>query len=155
MGQIFLNTSLTEAFCMSIVEAASCGLHIVSTRVGGIPEVLPEEFIVTRQPLADADLSDALLEAIRLREEGQLMAPEEKHAAVSNMYHWPEVAKRTERVYRSALRCPQFSWFQRILRYCHGGFGLGILYVWAAVLNMLFIVVLDYFDRIQASFAES
>ncbi|VDK80303.1 unnamed protein product [Anisakis simplex] len=25
-GQIFLNTSLTEAFCMSIVEAASCGL---------------------------------------------------------------------------------------------------------------------------------
>ncbi|KHN84312.1 N-acetylglucosaminyl-phosphatidylinositol biosynthetic protein [Toxocara canis] len=24
-GQIFLNTSLTEAFCMSIVEAASCG----------------------------------------------------------------------------------------------------------------------------------
>jgi phosphatidylinositol glycan class A protein len=24
-GHIFLNTSLTEAFCMSIVEAASCG----------------------------------------------------------------------------------------------------------------------------------
>ena len=24
-GQIFLNTSLTEAFCMGIVEAASCG----------------------------------------------------------------------------------------------------------------------------------
>lgn len=24
-GHIFINTSLTEAFCMSIVEAASCG----------------------------------------------------------------------------------------------------------------------------------
>lgn len=25
-GHIFLNTSLTEAYCMAIVEAASCGL---------------------------------------------------------------------------------------------------------------------------------
>ena len=39
-GQIFLNASLTEAFCMAIVEAASVGLKIVSTRVGGVPEVI-------------------------------------------------------------------------------------------------------------------
>ena len=47
-GHIFLNTSLTEAFCIAIVEAASCGLLgslfilgllVVSTQVGGIPEV--------------------------------------------------------------------------------------------------------------------
>jgi len=40
-GHIFLNTSLTETFCMSNLEAASCGLLVVSTDVGGIPEVLP------------------------------------------------------------------------------------------------------------------
>ena len=38
-GQIFLNTSLTEAFCISIIEAACCGLLVVSTNVGGVPEV--------------------------------------------------------------------------------------------------------------------
>jgi len=27
-GHVFLNTSLTEAFCMAIVEGASCGLHV-------------------------------------------------------------------------------------------------------------------------------
>lgn len=27
-GHIFLNTSLTEAFCMAILEAASCGLQV-------------------------------------------------------------------------------------------------------------------------------
>ena len=42
-GHIFLNTSLTESFCTAIVEAASCGLLIVSTNVGGVPEVLPPE----------------------------------------------------------------------------------------------------------------
>jgi Glycosyl transferases group 1 len=38
-GQIFLNASLTEAFCMAIVEAAAAGLLVVSTAVGGVPEV--------------------------------------------------------------------------------------------------------------------
>lgn len=49
-GQIFLNTSLTEAFCIAIVEAASCGLLVVSTRVGGVPEVLPEHMIIFAEP---------------------------------------------------------------------------------------------------------
>ncbi len=44
-GHIFLNTSLTEAFCIAIIEAACCGLLCVSTNVGGIPEVLPRDMI--------------------------------------------------------------------------------------------------------------
>lgn len=44
-GQIYLNTSLTEAFGISIIEAASTGLFVVSTKVGGIPEILPDDMI--------------------------------------------------------------------------------------------------------------
>lgn len=40
-GDIFVNASLTEAFCMAIVEAAAAGLLVVSTAVGGVPEVSP------------------------------------------------------------------------------------------------------------------
>lgn len=56
-GQIFLNTSLTEAFCIAIVEAASCGLIVVSTEVGGIPEVLPRHMTVFAQPNSDCIIS--------------------------------------------------------------------------------------------------
>jgi phosphatidylinositol glycan class A protein len=49
-GHIFLNTSLTEAFCISIVEAASTGLLVVSTDVGGVAEVLPSHMIYLAQP---------------------------------------------------------------------------------------------------------
>ena len=49
-GNVFLNMSLTEAFCTAIVEAACCGLHVVSTRVGGVPEVLPPE-VMTLAPV--------------------------------------------------------------------------------------------------------
>ena len=38
-GHVFVNASLTEAFCIAIVEAAAVGLTVVSTRVGGVPEV--------------------------------------------------------------------------------------------------------------------
>ncbi|BFG04868.1 phosphatidylinositol N-acetylglucosaminyltransferase subunit A [Drosophila madeirensis] len=62
-GQIFLNTSLTEAYCMAIVEAASCGLQVVSTSVGGIPEVLPKSLILLAEPDIDA-IHSALLVAI-------------------------------------------------------------------------------------------
>jgi len=53
-GHIFLNTSLTEAFCIAVLEAASCGLLCVSTNVGGIPEVLPPTMFYTAEPRATA-----------------------------------------------------------------------------------------------------
>ncbi|ALC42814.1 CG6401 [Drosophila busckii] len=62
-GHIFVNTSLTEAYCMAIVEAASCGLQVVSTCVGGIPEVLPNSLILLVEPDVDA-IYNAILVAI-------------------------------------------------------------------------------------------
>jgi phosphatidylinositol glycan class A protein len=53
-GHIFLNTSLTESFCLSMLEAASCGLLVVSTDVGGIPEVLPAGMAYMAKPTADS-----------------------------------------------------------------------------------------------------
>jgi len=55
-GHIFLNTSLTEAFCIAIVEAASCGLLVVSTKVGGVPEVLPHNMIIFAKPDVEGEL---------------------------------------------------------------------------------------------------
>ena len=45
-----MNTSLTEAFCIAIIEAASCGLLCVSTNVGGVPEVLPPDMVYLSSP---------------------------------------------------------------------------------------------------------
>lgn len=63
-GHIFLNTSLTEAYCMAIVEAASCGLQVVTTRVGGIPEVLPASLTILTEPTIDS-VHAGLMQAIR------------------------------------------------------------------------------------------
>lgn len=49
-GHIFLNTSLSEAFCIAILEAAFAGLLVVTTNVGGIPEVLPWDMVYLANP---------------------------------------------------------------------------------------------------------
>ncbi|CAI4229674.1 unnamed protein product [Auanema sp. JU1783] len=144
-GQIFINTSLTEAFCMSIVEAASCGLHVVSTKVGGIPEVLPPSFISLEDPVVE-DLVRALSDVINKRNKGLLMDPEEKHEEVSKMYFWPDVASRTQIIYDDAMNVKPKKWIEGISNYAHHGLGFGVLYIWVAVINMILLLILNLFD---------
>ncbi|CAL8106313.1 unnamed protein product [Calicophoron daubneyi] len=63
-GDIFLNTSLTEAFCIALLEAVSCGLLVISTAVGGVPEVLPREFL-RLAPTRASDLARCVAETVR------------------------------------------------------------------------------------------
>lgn len=50
---------------MAIVEAASCGLQVVSTKVGGIPEVLPNELITLTEPNVDSVFNGLLMAIAR------------------------------------------------------------------------------------------
>nr|CAG4650115.1 EOG090X0515 [Sida crystallina] len=99
-GHIFLNTSLTEAYCMAIVEAASCGLQIVSTKVGGIPEVLPDDMIELAEPNVN-DIVTAIDKAIVSYRHGKCMSPDKCHEFVKKAYDWENVAQRTQAVYNT------------------------------------------------------
>ena len=50
-----MNTSLTEAFGIAILEAACAGLHVVSTRVGDVPEIVHEDMISFAEPEEDGN----------------------------------------------------------------------------------------------------
>ncbi|XP_058066785.1 phosphatidylinositol N-acetylglucosaminyltransferase subunit A [Anopheles bellator] len=133
-GHIFLNTSLTEAYCMAIVEAAACGLQVVSTKVGGIPEVLPSSLMILTEPTVES-VYRGLREAIRREVEKKQIASSrylngslgghtskspqtpppmhshgscafERNQTVANLYNWNNVTERTEKVYRTVLREP-------------------------------------------------
>jgi phosphatidylinositol glycan class A protein len=63
-GHIFLNCSLTESFCIAILEAACCNLLVVSTNVGGVPEVLPSRMAYLAEP-SEKDLYRQVINAIK------------------------------------------------------------------------------------------
>jgi phosphatidylinositol glycan class A protein len=97
MGDIFLNTSLTETFCMAILEAASSGLMVVSTNVGGIHEILPESMIVLTSINPDHIVRSILKSIKRIDQHN----PTDLHNMVKNSYSWRRVANETEDVYIS------------------------------------------------------
>ncbi|OXA61177.1 Phosphatidylinositol N-acetylglucosaminyltransferase subunit A [Folsomia candida] len=89
---------------MAIVEAAASGLQVVSTRVGGIPEVLPPELITLSEPTVSG-LVAALNSAISLRKRRLYVDPYQAHQLVSSMYNWRDIARRTEVVYDKVNFC--------------------------------------------------
>lgn len=102
-GHIFLNTSITEAFCIAALEAASSGLLVVTTNVGGTPEVLPHEFMLLSDPNAES-LFQNLEKALTLVKD---ISPSEIHEKVKKYYSWRKVADRVEKIYFRVLDEPK------------------------------------------------
>ncbi|XP_060228853.1 phosphatidylinositol N-acetylglucosaminyltransferase subunit A-like [Meriones unguiculatus] len=143
-GHIFLNTSLTEAFCMAILEAASCGLQVVSTKVGGIPEVLPENLIILCEPSIKS-LCEGLEKAIFQVKSGTLPAPENIHNVVKAFYTWRNVAERTEKVYERVANetvLPMHKRLNRLTSHC--GPVTGYIFALLAVFSYLFLMFLRW-----------
>lgn len=115
-GHIFLNTSLTEAYCIAIVEAAACGLQVVSTKVGGIPEVLPPDMIRMAQPNVNAIVS-ALDDAIDSHLKGTCMSPSACHQFIHRTYNWLDIATRTQLVYDNVKKQQNSSVGKLLRRY--------------------------------------
>lgn len=74
---------------------------VVSTRVGGIPEVLPEDLITLCEPTVRS-LCAGLETVIARQRSGSVPSPASIHAGVRNLYTWRNVAERTEKVSSAA-----------------------------------------------------
>ncbi|CAI8618185.1 unnamed protein product [Vicia faba] len=132
-GHIFLNSSLTEAFCIAILEAASCGLLTVSTRVGGVPEVVPDDMIVLAEP-DPSDMVRAIQRAITMLPK---IDPQVMHNRMRELYSWHDVAKRTEIVYDRALKCSDQNLLERLPRYLSCGAWAGKIFCLVMIFNFL------------------
>ncbi|KAK0176794.1 hypothetical protein PV328_000899 [Microctonus aethiopoides] len=139
-GHIFLNTSLTEAYCMAIVEAASCGLQVVSTKVGGIPEVLPPELIYLVEPTVDA-LINGLERAIADYNSGNIISPYKVHKKIVSFYNWFNVTKRTEIVYDSVQRENKKTLGEQLSSYLSSGV---LAYLLVVSLCHIILQILEY-----------
>lgn len=151
-GHIFLNTSLTEAYCMAIVEACAVGLHIVSTKVGGVPEVLPESLnVMLAQPdvpsLIEA-LEATIARIMRYRKgistEDEITCPFRAHQIVSQLYNWTDVAIRTEKIYKKVLAEPGKS-VKQVMQNIMSRSGV-YLYLLVASLCHLIIRFMEWFQ---------
>lgn len=108
---------------MSIIEAACAGLYIVSTKVGGVPEILPHDMIEFALPdVTDVvrALSDVIEKVRQGRSKGDADVTAEEAAKQSDklkeMYNWGDVAERVEKVYDHAWVAEDRDLFERMAR---------------------------------------
>ncbi|TFY64312.1 hypothetical protein EVG20_g5987 [Dentipellis fragilis] len=141
-GSIFLNTSLTESFGIAILEAACAGLYVVSTRVGGVPEILPEDMISFANP-TEEDVFRALSEAIEIVRQGK-HDPHRAHERIKGFYDWAQVAERTEVVYRNVMAMQQQDLWTRIERTMGLGLFSGPIFTIILIVDCLFFMFLEW-----------
>lgn len=146
-GHVFLNCSLTESFCIAILEAASCGLLVVSTNVGGVPEVLEPDMIVLCDPNVEA-LVEGVCRATKQQENDSAVDPWDAHRRIKRMYSWYRVAVQTVQVYDRIIEDKPMTFLQRLRSYQSlGGFS-GIV---ACVLVLYIEIWIRFVEWIQPS----
>ena len=97
---VLANPSLTEAFGMSLVEAAGCGTPVVATRVGGMPEVVRDGETGTLVPAADpVKLAATILDILDQPLQAARMAAAARADALAR-FTWNRVADELAAAYR-------------------------------------------------------
>ncbi|KAK7439825.1 Phosphatidylinositol N-acetylglucosaminyltransferase GPI3 subunit [Stygiomarasmius scandens] len=141
-GSIFMNTSLTESFGIAILEAACAGLYVVSTRVGGVPEILPEDMISFAEPDED-DVFRAISEAISIVSQGK-HDPLRAHKRIKTLYDWGQITERTEKVYDAVMKSEQRDLWERMQRTMQLGVFAGPIYTIILIVDCLFFMFLEW-----------
>ncbi|KAG2204722.1 hypothetical protein INT46_005867 [Mucor plumbeus] len=147
-GNIFLNTSLTEAFCIAIVEAACAGLLVVSTKVGGVPEVLPSHMINYASPEED-DLVIAVSKSIHQYRFGKVDTSQ-FNDQLKEMYNWSNVAERTEKVYGSIYQTKNSPLIERLRRFYGCGVYAGKIFCMVIALDYLIWRFLEWLFPLES-----
>ena len=146
-GHIFLNTSLTESFCIAIVEAASAGLYTIATDVGGVGEVLPEYMVRLVKPNKESIIK-AIKETIKnydkLKEKIK-----DNYQVLKSIYNWDKVAKKTKLVYQRALKKTDLSFITRIKKIFTVGHKAPFIYLCAVLIDLMCFFFLILFQPLK------
>src|SRR5215813_10739248 len=104
VADIGLFTSDTESFCLSILEAMCFGCPSVSTRVGGIPEVVEDNVSGVLVPAGDARALAGALESLIYDPSRRRALGESARARARELFAADVIVPRYEALYRRLCR---------------------------------------------------
>lgn len=105
-GDIFINTTNVDNTPVSVMEAMTCGLCIVSTDVGGMPYLLEHERDALLVPAGSAP---AMAEAVQriLTEPGLAERLSRNARAKAEEFDWSVILPAWDKLLREVITCPQ------------------------------------------------
>lgn len=100
-GEVAVFPSLMEATSVAALECMACGVPVVASRVGGLPEIVDREVGRLAEPGDPASLAEALVDLLRDPE----LAEVGRRARARVVDHWSNarLVRRHEEIYRSLI----------------------------------------------------
>lgn len=96
--------SRQESFGVTAVEGAACGLPVIASRVGGLPEVVLDQKTGLLVPPEDVIELTAAMERLFLNREERQRLGRAGRAFVLEKYDWQENVSQAEKVYTRLLK---------------------------------------------------
>ena len=98
-ADVLLNPSTADNMPISILEALACGVPVISTRAGGIPDLVTHERTALLVAVGDhVAMADAALRLLDDRALAQRLHDAGRHEVLR--YAWPSVREQWQAVYR-------------------------------------------------------
>jgi len=101
-NDVFILLSLAEAFGNVIAEAMACGLPIIGTNEGGIPDLVGKENGILVEPGNVEQIKSAIL-AMKSNKEMRIKMGKTNTAKIEMQYKWEKVALAYNRIYEKSL----------------------------------------------------
>jgi glycosyltransferase involved in cell wall biosynthesis len=99
----FVLASLSETFPITLLEAMACGVPVVATRVGGIPEIVDDgKNGILIPPRSPAALADALQSLMRDKTGRDAMGRRARETVQRGFSH-ERLSRDLKKFYRSVL----------------------------------------------------
>ncbi|HLK34761.1 MAG TPA: glycosyltransferase, partial [Terriglobales bacterium] len=98
---VFVFSSVNEGLPLVILEAMAAGLPVVSTAVGGVPEILPDTVGWLCPPGDAGPLAEAMLRAAESADLGR--RGESARQLAFERYGIEEMSRQYEQIYRAGL----------------------------------------------------
>ena len=102
-ADFLVNPSLSESFGMSLIEAMACGLPVIASRVGGMPEIVREKRTGLLISPGDLESLAAAMDWILIHhQERRDMAGAARRIA-AQQFAWEGIARQLDRLYQTLL----------------------------------------------------
>lgn len=100
-AELQVHPSLSEGFCLAVLEGMCAGLPIIASAIPGVTEALGDTGLTIEDPVDDLALASAILGWLHDPDEASRSA--ERGRARAEGFTWERVAERTLAVYRECL----------------------------------------------------
>ena len=100
---VFILPSLAEAFGNVFAEAMACGLPIIGSNIGGIPDLVDKENGILVEPGNIDEIKNAILK-MKVSKEMRIKMAEANRKKILECYAWEKIAKMHLSVYQRKIK---------------------------------------------------